>query len=367
MSTEQNTTNTILLYGGIGEWDYSDERGWHQINTAADIRQQLDEIGQNHDLVHLRINSPGGLLSEGIAIVNTILQSKVPVEVYIDGIAASAAAVIALTGRKVYAATNALLMFHNCSGWAWGNAKELRETAKACDAFDASMATTIAERTGMSAEEIQSEILNYTDNWFTAAQALEKGLIDETIGMQSEGVPTDPTAMGHQALVAWYQSRQPHGDGAGAAPKPKASKRLFRNPFTPESKSTTNDIMTMEALKAAINDGTLQLSADSKAKLLAEIEAGAKQEADLKAALSARDQAIQANTDLMTALEVGEGEDALEKIQALKAAANDVAGAQETTETPASSETPEDQDDPVAAFEAKTAKDNQAIADQFNL
>lgn len=81
--------------------------------------------------VEVRINSPGGLVSEGLAIFNALHPRKPTV--YIDGVAASMASVVAMAGARIIAAENAVLMIHNPYGGGPGTASDMRNQAEQLD------------------------------------------------------------------------------------------------------------------------------------------------------------------------------------------------------------------------------------------
>ena len=124
--------------------------------------------------VEVRINSPGGLVTEGLAIYNA-LKPRAPT-VYIDGVAASIASLIAMAGARIIAAENALLMVHDPWAGAEGNAADLRKTADLLDKHRDSMLQAYT-RSGLSPAQLRPLLASET--WMTAAEALQMGFIDE--------------------------------------------------------------------------------------------------------------------------------------------------------------------------------------------
>lgn len=125
--------------------------------------------------VEVRINSPGGSVADGIAIYNALKPRKPTV--YIDGIAASIASLIAMAGDRIYAAENALLMVHD--PWVMGthgNSRELRRTADLLDKHRDAMLGAYT-RSGLSRSEL--EALLAAETWMTAEEALDLGFVDE--------------------------------------------------------------------------------------------------------------------------------------------------------------------------------------------
>src|SRR4051812_21409466 len=105
-------TATILLY---------DQIGGQGIN-GRDFANEIERLQSTAKKINVRINSPGGSVLEGYAIVSAILNSSVPVDTYIDGLAASIAGVIAMAGQRVFIKDYGTLMLHNPYGDATGEA-----------------------------------------------------------------------------------------------------------------------------------------------------------------------------------------------------------------------------------------------------
>lgn len=156
----------VLIYGEIGDWGI----------TAKQFTDDLKALG---DVSHLnvRINSPGGSVTDSNAIYNAIKRHSARVTVDIDGIALSMGSVIAMAGDFVSMAENGLMMIHNPWGMAVGDAAELRKSADVSDKMKGTMISSYAKKTGMSVEEI-SDLMD-AETWYNADEALETGFIDE--------------------------------------------------------------------------------------------------------------------------------------------------------------------------------------------
>ena len=100
--------------------------------SAAGFRDALKDLG-DVKTINLHINSPGGSVFEGIAIYNMLKQNKAHINVYVDGLAASIASVIAMSGDAIFMPSNSMLMIHNPWTMAIGNASELRKQADDLD------------------------------------------------------------------------------------------------------------------------------------------------------------------------------------------------------------------------------------------
>ena len=161
----------IRLYGDIG-----DPSWWNPNSVGArEFNDELDEI-RDVEVLTIRINSSGGEVFAGIAIHNSIKNHGATVKkVYVDGIAASIASIIAMAGTEIIMPVNAWLMIHNPSSGVIGTAEEMRKRADTLDKLRDSLIDTYMERSSLSKEEI-IQMLD-TETWLSADEALEKGFI----------------------------------------------------------------------------------------------------------------------------------------------------------------------------------------------
>lgn len=160
----------ILLYGVIGEDGYWDDVTSKQF--AEDLKAVEDAVK-----INVRINSPGGDVFAGQAIYSMLKRCKSEVIVYIDGLAASIASIVAMSGDKIIMPKNAMMMIHKPWTITAGNANDMREEADTLDKIEESIISVYTDKTGLSAEEIKTLLEDET--WLTASDALEKGFIDE--------------------------------------------------------------------------------------------------------------------------------------------------------------------------------------------
>ena len=166
-----NSKGELLLYGEIGDW-------WDGLD-ALSVVQQIEAV--SGDEIVVRIHSGGGNVMEGIAMYNRLKQSPKRVVVYIDGIAASMAAFIPMAADVIYIPENALMMYHKPWLGAAGNADELRKTADNLDILEQSLAMMVADKTGMSVDEVIAMLEPGDDIWMNGIEAVEKGFADELI------------------------------------------------------------------------------------------------------------------------------------------------------------------------------------------
>lgn len=156
----------MRLYGVIG--DKVDGDYFAQELASLDTR--------GIDLVHIRINSPGGDVFQGMSIVSAILSMNTPVAVHIDGIAASMAAVIAVAADTVYMMDFAKMMIHD-PYFSGADAKSLSAKQKKMLARLTDMLRQILSRRGKNDSEMAK--LMQDETWFSAEEAKTAGLCDE--------------------------------------------------------------------------------------------------------------------------------------------------------------------------------------------
>ena len=158
-------------------------------NTTASlvVAQLLSLEGQDPETdISLYINSPGGVITAGMAIYDTMQYIKCDVSTICMGMAASMGAFLLAAGAKGkrYALPNAEIMIHQPSGGAQGQATDIQIQAERILQTKKSLNTILAERTGQPYEVICKD--TERDNFMTAQQAMEYGLIDKVIATKSK-------------------------------------------------------------------------------------------------------------------------------------------------------------------------------------
>ncbi|WP_147565138.1 head maturation protease, ClpP-related [Clostridium tyrobutyricum] len=168
---ENSDEGELLLYG-----DISDSTWWGDEITPKNFKEELDSLGDIKTL-NVYINSGGGDVFAGQAIYSMLKRDDATVNVYIDGLAASIASIIAMAGDNVKMPKNAMLMVHNPWSFGMGNANDFRKLADDLDKVRESMISVYEDKTGMEKESIV-ELLD-AETWMTAEEALEFGFADE--------------------------------------------------------------------------------------------------------------------------------------------------------------------------------------------
>jgi len=150
-----------------------DEIGTYGV-TAQDF---ISEIKGLKDMpINLRINSLGGDVFDGMAMYNVIKRREAKTTVYIEGIAASIATIIALGADEVIMAENSLFMIHNAWGGTSGEAKDMRKTAETLDKITSELTDIYVKKTGLSFEAL-AEMMD-EETWLNAEEAFALGFID---------------------------------------------------------------------------------------------------------------------------------------------------------------------------------------------
>jgi len=170
---------------GEVELSIYDEIGAFGIGAKEFIAELREYKGQH---VHVRINSPGGEIIDGSAIANALNRHDGGVTVHIDGLAASMASYIAMSGNPTYMSENALLMIHNPWTLAAGEADDLRKQADLLDTMKATLVRGYQRKSGMPAEEIGR--LMDEETWLTALEATALGFVDAI----EDGIPAAASA-----------------------------------------------------------------------------------------------------------------------------------------------------------------------------
>ena len=150
-----------------------DEIGTYGV-TAQDF---ISEIKGLKDMpINIRINSLGGDVFDGMAMYNVIKRREAKTTVYIEGIAASIATIIALGADEVIMAENSLFMIHNAWGGTSGEAKDMRKTAETLDKITSELTDIYVKKTGLSYDAL-AEMMD-EESWLNAQEAFDLGFID---------------------------------------------------------------------------------------------------------------------------------------------------------------------------------------------
>lgn len=163
----RNDVAEVLLYDmiGVDPW-FGDGI------SAKDFRDQVKGI--KAQTLNLRINSPGGSVFEASAMMAALDEFKGRVEVDIDGIAASAASVVAMAGDEIRIGTNAMVMIHNPSAMVVGDAGDMRSMADTLEKSKQQLLDAYERHSTAGRDQLSAWMDSET--WFTGSEAVDAGL-----------------------------------------------------------------------------------------------------------------------------------------------------------------------------------------------
>lgn len=176
IKNQVNGSGEILLYGPIAS-----SRSWfNDTVTPQEFARDLESL--NGKDVTVRINSGGGDVFAAHAIHNQLVAYKGRVTVIIDGLAASAATIVAMAGQKIIMPSNSMMMIHNPAIGMddYYTAEDLQKYVDALTAIKGSIVAAYKKRCKLSSEEL--EILMDAETWMGAQECLDKGFADEING-----------------------------------------------------------------------------------------------------------------------------------------------------------------------------------------
>lgn len=152
-------------------------------NMANSIIAQLLFLdSENHDKpIQMYINSPGGSVTAGMGIYDTMQHIKAPVHTTVLGLAASMGSILLIGGEigHRYALPNSEVLIHQPLGGAQGQATEIEIAAEHIKKTRTKLNTLIAERTGQKLSKVKKD--TDRDNWLTAEESLAYGLVDSIL------------------------------------------------------------------------------------------------------------------------------------------------------------------------------------------
>lgn len=168
---EEVTERILFLNGTIAEESWFDD----------DVTPQIfkDELNKGNGNITVWINSPGGDCIAAAQIYNMLIDYKGDVTVKIDGIAASAASVIAMAGTKVLMSPVSMLMIHNPMTIAFGNKGEMEKAINMLDEVKESIINAYEIKTGLSRAKL-SHLMD-SETWMDANKAVELGFADDIL------------------------------------------------------------------------------------------------------------------------------------------------------------------------------------------
>lgn len=236
---EEGAERVLELYGTIAEESWFDDD-----ITPAQFKEEL--FSGTGDVV-IWINSPGGDCIAASQIYSMLMDYRGNVTVKIDGIAASAASVIAMAGTKVLMAPTALMMIHNPATIAMGDHEDMQKAIEMLDEVKESIINAYEIKTSLSRSKI-SHLMDAT-TWMNAKKAIELGFADDILTDEKLAAEDIPAYDFSDRVV---EQRLINKLTAKTAPKAKpvteaAPAEKPEEPEEPEGRS-------VDALKAHLHD-----------------------------------------------------------------------------------------------------------------
>lgn len=184
VENEKEDSAEITMYGEVvtnrpGGY-YAEKKDSRLYIVLGEFLNDMEKV-KNRSKVTVRINSPGGELYAGLAIMNRLAELKGDVITIVDGLAASAASIILQGGKTRKVHNGSMVMVHGASSFLFGyyNEAKLAEAEKQLNAANRAAIEAYSQRMDIGKDEIRS-IMARTE-WMTGQEAIKKGFADELI------------------------------------------------------------------------------------------------------------------------------------------------------------------------------------------
>lgn len=162
----------IYLYGQIGQ-DWFGEG-----ITAKRFADDLKALGKVNN-IDLRVNSEGGDVFAGKAMYTLLVDHRAAIAVHVDGLAASAASLVAMAGDTIEIAEGAFVMIHNAWTWTIGDASDMRRTADLLDTVNGTIRDVYVARTKNKDADVKKWM--DAETWMSGKEAVERGFADKLV------------------------------------------------------------------------------------------------------------------------------------------------------------------------------------------
>lgn len=203
---------TIRLYDPIDSW------GEYWGTSAKELAKELDQLPADVTEVRLHLNSPGGDVFDGLAILNALRAHPAKVVAIVDGLAASAASFIAAGADEMVMMPNSELMIHDAWGCCCGNASDMEAMADLLNHVSDNIASIYAAKAGGDAETWRDAMRR--ESWFSADEAVANGLADRVA--EPAGEPEPKNRFDLSIFQFAGRNAAPAPDLAAAHPEPTA-------------------------------------------------------------------------------------------------------------------------------------------------
>jgi ATP-dependent protease ClpP protease subunit len=234
------------------------------MNGSEMFQMNLNELDlKDEDRLTVVINSPGGSVIEGWGIYNQLKSLNNPVDVRIEGLAASIASLIALAGDTVKMSEVGSFMIHRASTQIEGNQEDLKKSVETLNTIDETLINVYMAATNESREVVEEWMDQ--EKWFTPEKALEVGFVDEIINkvdakMAALYYPKNKTMTKFEKLMAYL-----NGD--------EATPEVATPEDTPEIETGSAEDQPVAELDEGQMDQVASMIGEALAPLIARIEA----------------------------------------------------------------------------------------------
>jgi len=196
----KNKEADIYIFGDIVDPTVKDFWGIDADVSGYSLAQEVKDL--DVDVINVHINSYGGVVSEGLAIYNTLKNHKAKIRTIVDGFACSAASVIFMAGDERLMNDASLLMIHQAWTYASGNADDLRKTADDLDKI--TQGSIEAYKTHVNISEEKLKELMKAETWILPSEAVEWGF---ATGIFSTPKTDKAAASAQKALFSMVANR----------------------------------------------------------------------------------------------------------------------------------------------------------------
>lgn len=266
----------VYIDGAIGN-------SWFSEGVSAKAFAEAMAPHKDAKNITVKINSPGGLIDDGIAIYNNLKAHPANIKIEIVGAAYSAASFIAMAGDEIHMAENAMFMIHDPNSGVFGDAADMRKEAEILDKFKKNLVETYSARTGKDEEEISKAMADET--WYSAQEAFDAGFVTNIM-------PNKGTGAKNRANLARFNFKRPPAailnqddqqmnepiTNEAAPVDPRAEARKFVNAFGAQGGQWFAEGLSFDEAQAKHNAA---VKADAE-KIAKDLEAEKAKNADLQ-------------------------------------------------------------------------------------
>lgn len=269
VSVDGEDAATLTLYGDVvskrpTDW-WTGEPDASMYICPEDFAADLETIKDKREIT-VKINSVGGDVYTALAIHNALKALSGHKTVIVEGVAASAASVIAMAGDSIRMYAGSLMMIHNVSAFLMDffTIAELKKVIRGCDASERAITAIYSAKTGLSEDSIRAMLDKET--WMTGREAVEKGFADELAEGDGPGIAYN--AEQHIMLVNGVQHKT---DGLhipvlpGIKPLELAASAAASVEKKPEKGDKGMEIKTVDELRNAYPELVAQVEAEAVA------------------------------------------------------------------------------------------------------